>query len=209
MKKTIQLVGVVFALAILSSCYKSPDLGGLSSELVVATEVNPDIIFNEANYSKYFLVETINVVTNKPGDDSVPPAQAAKIIKQIEEEMNAKGYERIETSYDDPDVELGIIASVIRVTNTGQTCSGWWGGYPGYYPPWGGGYYPYCSTYKYETGTLLVEMVDIKNAVSEEFETTWLSASFGVLSSYEDTNVTRSLRSIEQAFEQSQYLKIN
>lgn len=214
MKTTIQLLGVICALVLLNSCYRSPDLGNLSSELVVATEVDLEADFS--TYTTYYLSDTIHIVTNKINQDSimVPPASRG-IIDEIISNMTNRGYTLTQDPQDviNETVDLAIAPAIIRVTNTGQTCSGgWWGGYPGYYPPWGWGgggyYYPYCSTYKYDTGTLSIEMGDLNNKdAAGRTPSVWNSASFGVLSSYEQTNLDRAARSVEQAFEQSAYIQ--
>lgn len=211
MKKTIQLFGLILALATLNSCYTSPDLDGLSSELVVATERDLEVDFKD--YGTYYLSDTIYIVTNSIQDDTLMlPPQSTAIISRIEANMNERGYTRTQdhNEVENKTVDIAMAPSIIRVTNTGQSCWGWWGGYPGYWPPWGwwGGYYPYCSYYKYDTGTLLVEIADILNSPGNvRIPTIWTSASFGVLSDYDPTNEQRALRSIDQAFDQSPYIQ--
>lgn len=210
MKKTFRLFGFLLAIATLNSCYNSPDLGGLSSELVVATDRDLEVDFS--NYDTYYLSDTIYIVTNSIKDDTLLlPPESTAMINRIQANMDERGYVRTtdHSQVVDKTVDIAFAPSIIRVTNTGQSCWGWWGGYPGYWPPWGwGGYYPYCSYYKYDTGTLLVEMADILNSQgSVRVQTMWTSASFGVLSDYDATNENRALKSIDQAFEQSPYIQ--
>ena len=215
MKKTIQLLGFICALALLNSCNRSPDLGALSAELVVATETDTEADFND--YQTYYLSDTIRIVTNKINSDSILVEEVSDIIDEIESNMANRGYIRSKNPQHviTKIVDLAIAPSIIRVTNTGQTCSGgWWGGYPGYYPPWGWGgggyYYPYCSTYKYDTGTLSLEMGDLTNPDPiGRIPSVWNAAMFGVLSKYDTTNIARAVRSVTQAFEQSPYIKTN
>ena len=197
----------------MNSCYRSPDLGGLSSELVVATEVDLDVDFT--TYGTYYLSDTIHIVTNSIKDDSilVPPI-STDIIHAIRDKMLERGYTR---SIDPDDVinevvDIAIATSILRITNTGQSCWGYWGGYPGYWPPWGWGgggyYYPYCSYYQFDTGTLSIEFGDIKNLATEgKVKTMWNSAMFGVLSDYETTNINRAVTGVDQAFTQSPYIQ--
>ncbi|WP_152286791.1 DUF4136 domain-containing protein [Flavicella marina] len=211
MKKTMQLVGLVFALAILNSCYRSPDLSQLSYDFVVATDVDLEADFTD--YDKYYLSDTIFLFSNTIKDDSiiVPPA-SDPIINEIVANMNNRGYTRtVDPTLSDADI--AIATTIIKAKNTGTNCWGWWGGYPGYYPPWGwypggGYYYPYCSTYNYNTGDLLIEFGDFKNsAPGMRINTIWNAVSFGVLSTYETTNINRAVDAIEQAFIQSPYIQ--
>lgn len=209
----MQLLGVIFTLAILNSCYDSPDLGGLSSELVVSTDVDLDVDFS--SYSTYYLSDTIHIVTNSIKRDSIMVSpESDDVINEIEANMNERGYTR---SIDPNDIitktaDIAIATNIIRVTNTGQTCYGWWGNYPGYWSPWGWGgggyYYPYCTTYKYDTGTLILEFGDIKNSnTTDDVKAMWTAAMFGVLSSYDSTNIDRAVNAVEQAFLQSPYIQ--
>jgi hypothetical protein len=208
MKKTIQLVGFVFALAILNSCYTSPDLGGLSSELVVATDVDLEIDFKDARLADYYISDSIVRLNGKPLESDYIFNEA--IINEIASEMNKKGYTRLVGVNPLGRADIVVIATAISITNTGQTCSGWWGGYPGYagYPWYGGGYYPYCSTYSYDTGRFVIEMLD-NNATpvkDDKLNLLWTNVNFGTLNSNDNINENRILESINQAFAQSPYL---
>jgi hypothetical protein len=217
MKKTIQLLGLVFALAILSSCYRSPDLGELSSELVVVTDTDINVDFSTYNI-KYYLSDTVRVVTNRITDDHIIVSpESDEIIAKIVTNMTARGFNRSTDPNDvilpSSGVNIAMSPNIIRVTNTGQTCYGW-GGYPGYYPPWGWGgggyYYPYCSSYKYDTGTLVIEMADLLSTSEVgKVNSIWTATIFGVLNSNDNINEDRALRSIDQAFEQSPYIQKN
>lgn len=214
MKKTIQNLAFAFIAVLLHACYSSPDLSSLSNDLVVATEVDTEIDFT--NYQTYYLSDTISVVRNSINIDSIlVPPESTPMINKIVENMTARGYTRDTNPANIETVDIAVASSIIRITNTGQSCWGWWGGYPGYWPPWYWGpgygyYYPYCSYYKYDTGTLLLEYGDIKNKEdNRRVNIIWNSAMFGVLSSYEQTNINRAVKAIDQAFEQSPYIETN
>jgi hypothetical protein len=208
MKKTIQLVGVIFALAILSSCYKSPDLGGLSNELVVATDRDLEIDFTDARLTDYYISDSILRIGGKLLDDTyIIAPQSDDIINRIVAKMDARGFNRLIGSAATNPLgrsDIAIITTAISITNTGQNC---YGGYPGW--GWyGGGYYPYCTSYKYDTGNFTIEMVD-KKATPEEvgkLNLIWTNINFGVLNSNDNINEDRALESIDQAFEQSPYI---
>ena len=93
-----------------------------------------------------------------------------------------------------------------------------WGGYyPGYWYPgywggnWGGGwYYPYPITYSYSTGSLLADMINLKNAPEgqkEKLTVVWNAYISGLLGGSGSLNVNRTTTAINQAFTQSPYLK--
>jgi len=216
MKKTIQLLGLILALAVLNSCYDSPDTGELSNELVVATDVDLEADFSTYD-TKYYLSDTIYIVTNSLlDDDYITSPDSDEIISEIENNMADRGF--TQRSEDPNDiinnlVNIAIATNIVRITNTGQTCYGWWGGYPGYWPPWGWGgggyYYPYCSIYNYDTGSLIVEMANIQQALTEDNKTNiiWTNVNFGILNSNDNVNIGRATRSIDQAFAQSPYIQ--
>ena len=93
----------------------------------------------------------------------------------------------------------------------------WWGYYPGYWYPgywggnWGGGwYYPYPITYSYSTGSLLADMINLKNAPEgqkEKLTVVWNAYISGLLGGSGSLNVNRTTTAINQAFTQSPYLK--
>ncbi len=102
---------------------------------------------------------------------------------------------------------------------------GWWGGwwgYPGY--GWGPGYIQY---YSYKVGTIVLEMVDaesFRNVVAfgdshgqgsqtsysdeiPDLTIRWMASIDGYLASDADYNADRAKRGVDEAFEQSPYLK--
>jgi len=204
----------LFALLILGSmlavsCYKNPNTEELSYDLVVATDFDDEADFS--SYMTYHISDTIINISNKPNDSILVGAVADQIVDRIKEHMNQRGYVFVEK---DQDPDLGLMTTIIQNKNLGQVCYGWWWGYPGYYPPywWGypgyGYYYPFCSYYSYEIGTLNVEMFDLKNAEeNQNIRAIWNDVNFGVMSKYEQTNVNRALESIDQAFDQSPYIQ--
>ncbi len=222
MKKTIHNVALALLAILLHACYSSPDLSQLSSDFVVATDVDLEVDFTD--YATYYLSDTISIVTNDrrtEGDSILTPdtnPSSTAIINKIEENMTARGYARSDDPLDviNKAVDFAIGSTVVEISNTGQTCWGWWGGYPGYWPPWYWGYpgygyyYPYCSYYQYDTGSLILEFGDIKNAANgRRVNAMWNTAIFGVLSDYTQTNMNRALKGIDQAFEQSPYIDNN
>lgn len=211
MKKTIQLLGVLFAIAILSSCYNTPDTAGLSSELVVVTDTDVDIDFTSDAYETFYISDSIlKLNTGIVESKFIFSPESDNIINRIVDNMKARGFTRLEgPTASNPlgTADIAIITTAMSVTNTGQSCYGWWGGYPGW--GWyGGGYYPYCTTYKYDTGNFTIEMLDKKATPVEvgKLNVMWTNVNFGSLNSNDDINEERVLNSINQAFNQSPYI---
>jgi hypothetical protein len=77
--------------------------------------------------------------------------------------------------------------------------------YNGYYGYGGYYYYPYVQTYAYNTGSLVIEWVDLKNAAANnKYKVIW-NAYMGDLFNAVD-QLGQSLDAVNQAFEQSPYL---
>ena len=89
-------------------------------------------------------------------------------------------------------------------------------GYPGYWPSgywgnWTGWYYPYPVTYTYTTNALIADMVDLTPVATAEtskpLTIVWSSYIGGPASSSIYNDVQRMRLAVNQAFEQSPYLK--
>ena len=207
--KKIFLAGIfILVILLLSSCFKSPDTSSLSTDFVVATD--RDLRVDFGTYATYHISDTIPKITDDPVDTLLVGPEAIQIVDQIKANMDARGYVFVERSQD-PD--LAVIPAIVRITNIGTVCSGWWWGYPGYWPPgyWGppgyGYYYPYCGVYSFETGSLNIDILDLANTVqNNNINATWTAVMFGSLNSSDQVNLDRSLTAIDQAFEQSPYI---
>jgi hypothetical protein len=85
----------------------------------------------------------------------------------------------------------------------------YYGGYGGYYSGYygyGSWYsYPYVNTYAYNTGVLIVEIVDLKNrTANNEVAVIWDAYLGDIYSTLDHLNA--SLDAVNQAFTQSPYL---
>jgi Domain of unknown function (DUF4136) len=201
---------VLVAIISIVSCKKTPDTSRLSSAFVVSTARAKDVNF--ANYSTYFISDTISFISNAGGNDTIiTGAAAATIVGEIKSQMSARGYTFVPRTQS-PD--MGMRALAIKNVNVGVVYPpGWWWGYPGYpggcywgcYPP----YYPMPPTvYSYAIGDFITETFDLKNAESNNnLQAIWYMQLSGVLSSTDATNVTRTVDGIKQAFVQSPYIQ--
>lgn len=101
-------------------------------------------------------------------------------------------------------VDVKILPGIVLKKNTSI----------GYYPPWYPGYpcwycwYPPVWTVSsYETGTVLLGMINNPWDINDSDKGRWLAAFRGLISSNSSSNAERTVNSINQAFEQSPYLK--
>lgn len=206
MKKLTLPVLAAFAL-LLFSCY--PGTSTISEGDIVVTNYKEGTTF-KGNYATY-LIDTIRFISDdgQDGDHS----NDADIIAIIKSEMSKLGWTHIQNPTNQvPDIYLAITGLIVKNTSTYV-----WGGYPWYgggYPWWGGGWYPYYGypvygSYTYYTGTLLMEMMDVKNAdlASDKLEVLWNGGINGLL---EGSYIRSRFESnIKQTFDQSPYLNIN
>lgn len=215
MKKLLPLLllGIV-----LTGCQKEPDWGKLSNDLLVYTHHDPACDFSQ--YTTYYLPDSILMLDNtenEPRYISVADPRARNIVESIESEMSSRGYVEVD---DNSRADIGIITSYIKRTNTyvGYDYPYWWYDFYYYWPfdywdPYYNGwypYYPYPVTYSYTTGTLVVEMIALKDAKkeSQQLPFIWTACMAGVESSNQ-VNISKAISGIYQAFEQSPYINHN
>lgn len=206
---------------LVSSCYKYPDVS-VSNEALDMTVTLADENHDFSQYNYYTVYDTIRLVKIKNGDqvesDSIiNPSDAAHILGEIADKMDAYGYTyTADTSLAD----LVIVAHAMDVTQEGSGLNcydpgywwgyyppGWgWGGYPGYGYPWyGGGCYSY--SYFSRRGTIIWDLFDIRNFDGQTLNSVWVGAVIGVLNESGNLNkFTRIDRGINEAFIQSPYL---
>jgi len=208
-KLSKSVIALLFLGLLMSSCYKSPSTEDLTYDFVVATEY--DSYANFSNYLTYSISDTIAKISGNPNDSIITGTTALSLVNEIKSQMDKRGYTFVER---DKNPDLALIASVIETTNVQPTCQGWWGGYPGYYPTgwWGwpnyGYWYPFCSYYLYDSGSFIIDMFDLKNTEeNQNVKALWHSVSFGVLSSYDQTNLNLTSDAINQSFDQSPYIQ--
>lgn len=139
------------------------------------------------------------------GDDPtfVKDTYAVPMLNQINKNMSDFGWTKVATTAN-PDVLLTPVAYELT------TYSYWYGG--GYWDWWYGGwygwYYPYPVVTSYSTGSLLVTMSDPKIvSPDDKSEAVWSFVINGLLEGTSVDFTARFTKGINQAFEQSQYLK--
>lgn len=197
-------------LIVLGGCAPESGFDNIADYDVVVTRYDPD-----ANYQKYttFAVADTILEPGKPEDDDseVPSALKDLIISEVETQMIRMGY-TLETDPETNDPDLVMLASITQTKWTAYVP-----GYPVYpgYPWYGGGWYPYYPWYtpgytvSYDTGTILIDMYDYAtfDEGTGDIDIIWNCGINGILSSSSSYNSERVQNSIDQAFNQSSYLK--
>ncbi|HYG03811.1 MAG TPA: DUF4136 domain-containing protein [Chryseosolibacter sp.] len=207
MKETLFL----FLLAMLIGCQPEPDAQRLYDELVVSTSYDKSADFKA--YATYALpTDTIGFVSNSSPDTILVASENSfprPVLDAVARNMNALGFTRVDRN-GSPD--LGVNVAVVNDFNVFQEIvypdpyyySG--GFYPGYYGYGSAYYYPFVNTYAYNTGVVIVELVDLKNKnANNEVRVVWTAYLGDVYSTIDLIPQTEA--AIDQAFRQSPYLQ--
>jgi hypothetical protein len=189
------------------SCQTEPDNLKLYDELVVSTNFDPEATFS--SYTTYAIpTDTIGFVSDTNPNDTILVSRAdnnfypRKVLEQVMGNMDDRLYRRVDRN-ENPD--LGVNVYIVKNFNVFQQLVD-----PGYYYPYYYGYgsyysYPYINTYAYNTGALVVEIVDLKNVtIDNKVKVIWNAYMGDVYSALDLTQ--QSLEAIDQAFVQSNYL---
>jgi len=196
----------------LAGCSLRPDLGDLVKNMVVQTSAAENI-----DFSKYVTFampqDTLGLISNVTQDTLITGNYARVTTEKMVEEFLDAGFSRVNK---DQDPDLGVNAFILDNQGVFQSYSYSPGflGYPGYYYPgyfgYGGfgGYngYPIIQNFSYQTGTMVIELVDLKNRTPDnKLQVVWVAKIGDVYTS--DDGLGIMVKSINQAFEQSPYLK--
>jgi hypothetical protein len=146
----------------------------------------------------------------------IGPTLAHQLIIQVRAHFRAMGWTELANERGaHPDVLILIAAST--QTQIGLAYGDWFSSW-GYLPYWGGsvdqswawGYPDGAVPYSYQTGTLLVSMIDVsspRDATTKTIPLLWAAALDGLVG--DGSTVERIRAGIDQAFVQSPYLRIN
>jgi len=198
---------VVLFLFIIAGCAKYPDEAErLLEDLAVLTQYDTSAEFSE--YQTFMISDSIGVISDSD-TTRAKNANTQLIVNQIIINMEAYGYTQVENNAD-----LAMSLAFFSNTYVSAYYPGWYWGYPGYYPPdywgypgygYGYGYYPAYYT-SYSTGTLSIELIDLKNADMEEMLfIRWNAIIRGLVTGTHTTEEVQN--SIDQAFIQTPQLK--
>lgn len=197
----------IYAVVIMTAvaCEVPPDNRKLLDEFVVSTNYDTEADFR--SYTTFAIpTDTIGFASNTSNDTIMIQNEVdfpRPVLNAIRSNMTARGYERLDKS-ENPD--LGINVTLVNDYNLFQQVvypSGYYSGYYGYSSYYS---YPYVNTYAYNTGTLIVEIVDLKNKTPDnKVKVIWSCYMGDVYSSFDA--VTQAEDAIDQSFTQSPYLE--
>ena len=211
MKKFLVLAISLIALA---SCEKDPDMSQLDSDFTVYTDYDSSTDFS--NFTTYCLPDSILVPGDGMKNSYWKDESAQRLISAAAEAMDSLGYKRV-TNPDEATLGLQLSFTQMRTHVTdfvgGGMYGSWWN-FAFWGPYWGGWYYPYPISYSYDTGTLMMEMVDLTKRTAatddekQELTVVWHAYADGLLYGSSRINLQLALRALNQAFTQSPYLNI-
>ena len=204
--KTIPILSIIAAGALLLSCQKDPDSDKLDSSYLVYTNYDSGTDFK--NFDTYYVIDSILIIGNGEKTSYWNNANSDKVVNAFAMQLEGAGYQPA-ASVDDADVvlQLSYINTTYYFTAFGH--GPWWNSYPGYWT-WGGWglYYPYSFSYSYSTGSIIGELVDTNSptVLNDKLTVVWNSYICGLLNG-NNLSLTRTMDAIAQAFKQSPYMK--
>ena len=177
---------------------------------LVFTNYSPTYDFTAQH--TYALPDSVVKITGDLQEGEAPemvsPIYGNEILSRIRDNMNDYGWTEVAEG-DDPDVV--ILASAVSTTNvTVWYPSYYWGWYYPGYGGWGW-YYPgyYAPTVSsYTTGSLILQLTDPDEiSGTDNLPVAWIAVVNGLLEGSTAGLIQRIDQTVDQAFEQSAYLK--
>jgi hypothetical protein len=210
--KPLFFVWIATTAFLFTACKKTPPLDNLSNDFVVLTKYDTASAF--ASFKTFAIRDTIAVSTENPKDSFWYDTNARAIIGEVAAKMTAAGYFRVATGGASV-ADLGIQLIGIRNTTLYDVSPGYWWGLPGYATPcyWGNCngwpyWYPYWYSYSVTTGSLIIEMADLKDAPkNRKLNIVWNGIGSGQIGNSNSFAIAQCIKSVDQAFAQSPYLK--
>jgi hypothetical protein len=202
----------ISAIALLAfACQKEPYSQDVDGEYLVYTSPAKDVTFSD--FRTFDIADSVLVIgqTKKPYYSKSNNALA--LIQAYRTNMEDLGYIYLPSN---PDAQLGIQVTYAEDTQKFVQYYDdpyWWLDYPGYWPAgywgnWTGWYYPYPVVYTYTTNALITDMVDLTAGEQNgKLKIVWSCYIGGPASASINYDVKRMIDAVDQAFEQSPYLK--
>ncbi len=217
-KRWFALPALAGALLTVSSCYPG-EVTNLQQLDLVITAHDETVTFS--SFSTYVLLDSVVHVDllDNDNDDLLNRDNDALVLSQIRSKIEALGYvEETDPANSTPDVILQVAA--LAVTNTEAYVSYPWYDWYGWYPYYGccgpgyGYYYPWAPTIdvvQYNTGTLVITMIDPtrEGVDANTISVIWVGGINGLLEGSDAALAARVTEAIDQAFDQSPYLRTN
>ncbi|MBT1706438.1 DUF4136 domain-containing protein [Chryseosolibacter indicus] len=214
MKRKVRFFFVVLA-GLIASCQSEPDTKTLLDQLVVST--NYDTIARFNSYVTFAIpTDTIGLISNNSQDTIITANRSdfpRPVLDAIGKNLSDRGYTKVGRK-ENPD--LGVNVVVVNDFNVFQQIvypdpyfypgggfyPGYYGGYYGYNSWY---YYPYVNTYAYNTGVLVIELVDLKNRnANNQVRVVWTAYLGDIYSTV--SLINQAVSGIDQAFQQSNYI---
>ena len=188
----------------LLGCKEEPSANDLLQNMVVQTSKIEDINYNYYKNRTFTMApDTLGLYANYTADTFFVNSYSKQVTARLKSEMQTAGF-AFEARDGDPD--LGIAATVVENYNVYQqvTYPTYYTGYYGY--GYGGYYGPIVSTYTSSSSILVINLIDLKNRDSEgRLRVIWKAYIGDLVKSVNPDS--KVLEAIDQAFEQSPYLK--
>jgi hypothetical protein len=196
------------ATASLMSCRPEPEAAELVDQMVVST--NYDNAADFGSISTYAIpTDTIGFISERSADTILVSSKSnfpRPVLQAINSDLQARGYSRVSRN-ENPDVGINVL--VVNDFNVFQNVvypNNYYGGYYGGYYGYNSWYsYPYVQTYAYNTGVLIIEVVDLKHLTPDNKVKVLWTAYMGDVYSTLDLE-RQAVDAIHQAFTQSPYL---
>ncbi|HRI78619.1 MAG TPA: DUF4136 domain-containing protein [Cyclobacteriaceae bacterium] len=201
------MIGMVYGLI---SCQTVPTNIELVQSMLVQTTMESTADFS--SYASYSLaLDTLGYFTiDDPLDSVITGSYAQQVTAQIRFNMDKAGYTRVAN---DQNPNLAVSAFILRDYGVIQSLS-----YPGYYSTYSGIFYPKCYGFKnyygypylnnlnFNTATLVIEIIDMKNKDTQGKSKLLWTAYIGDLINTVDIN-SRTISAVDDSFAQSKYIK--
>jgi uncharacterized protein DUF4136 len=204
---TVIVLGALFTASM--GCYPE-QINSISRFVSVTTLVDSQAPLRNAR--NFALPDTIVHLTPTNGPGIISHSGDEQMIARVRAELVAFGWREVtDIGAERPDVV--VLMAVLEQPNTGVAYAGWWSdwgwwpGWPvGYGSDWNWGYPADAVTFTYETGTLLITMLDLQHgdASARRVPLLWGAGVNGVITS---SSLQGALNGIDQAFAQSPYLE--
>ena len=205
------LAGMSLLVILIAGCRKEP-MNNLSSEESRIYITNHDSTINFSNYQTFSIADSVAVIDGNQVSGQFNATDQA-FVTAVKNKMQQLGYTLVDKK-DHPD--LGISVSRIINTSTGViNYNDYWNDYGGYYDPfyWGYSGYGYgvpswgFATYQVKEGLLSIDMVDLKNASTNnnQIKVLWN----GMIRGSGIFDATTAASQVNALFDQSSYLSNN
>jgi hypothetical protein len=198
------LVPAVLIFAGLAACYPVDDDAIEDYDLAITVYdkeyYSPTSGLNKfQEFSTFYMTDTIAHVIEEGKEDDISRKYDEQIIQQVAMNMKEAGYTEV---FDLESADLYMTIAYTKTTFENYN----------FYFSGGGWYYPWSSygmyTTSYDTGSLLMEMIEVSRIDPDELEipALWAGVVQGIIEETKSNNMDRLTNSIDQCFVQSPYL---